>query len=295
MTYGVSACGWCPRPRVSCVPSAEGPAVLLRSTARRPDACQSESDDRQSDRRDQTRVRVCARRGRGGRPWRGTALGAGPAEPGAHRRRSRGVHRRPRAAGTVDASTRARCWVSRRCRCTATCRVASSCSTRWSSGSSTRCRQTRTSSTALSTGGRTTCNASRTGSDGSLWLTRRRSRWSRPARLRRRGCGPRCGACGGSRRSSTVCVQRGSPTPPPSRPTGVHQLPAGPPAARGRLPWRGPGTAGRGGGGHRQEPGRPTRTSDVLRVPLREDHSAVEFEDSLENLLQRLALIRTES
>ena len=32
-----------------------------------------------------------------------------------------------------------------------------------------------------------------------------------------------------------------------------------------------------------------------LRVPLREDHSAVEFEDSLENLLQRLALIRTES
>jgi AcrR family transcriptional regulator len=32
-----------------------------------------------------------------------------------------------------------------------------------------------------------------------------------------------------------------------------------------------------------------------LRVPLHEDHSAVEFEDSLENLLQRLALIRTES
>lgn len=32
-----------------------------------------------------------------------------------------------------------------------------------------------------------------------------------------------------------------------------------------------------------------------LRGPLREDHSAVEFEDSLENLLQRLALIRTES
>ena len=32
-----------------------------------------------------------------------------------------------------------------------------------------------------------------------------------------------------------------------------------------------------------------------LRSPLREDHSAVEFEDSLENLLQRLALIRTES
>jgi AcrR family transcriptional regulator len=32
-----------------------------------------------------------------------------------------------------------------------------------------------------------------------------------------------------------------------------------------------------------------------LRAPLREDHSATEFEDSLENLLQRLALIRTES
>lgn len=32
-----------------------------------------------------------------------------------------------------------------------------------------------------------------------------------------------------------------------------------------------------------------------LRAPLREDHSAVEFEDALENLLQRLALIRTES
>jgi len=31
-----------------------------------------------------------------------------------------------------------------------------------------------------------------------------------------------------------------------------------------------------------------------LREPLREDHSATEFEDSLENLLQRLALIRTE-
>lgn len=31
-----------------------------------------------------------------------------------------------------------------------------------------------------------------------------------------------------------------------------------------------------------------------LREPLREDHSASEFEDSLENLLQRLALIRTE-
>jgi AcrR family transcriptional regulator len=31
-----------------------------------------------------------------------------------------------------------------------------------------------------------------------------------------------------------------------------------------------------------------------LRLPLREDHSAIEFEDSLENLLQRLALIRTE-
>jgi AcrR family transcriptional regulator len=32
-----------------------------------------------------------------------------------------------------------------------------------------------------------------------------------------------------------------------------------------------------------------------LREPLREDHSATEFEDSLENLLQRLALIRTEN
>ncbi len=32
-----------------------------------------------------------------------------------------------------------------------------------------------------------------------------------------------------------------------------------------------------------------------LRGPLREDHSATEFEDSLENLLQRLALIRTEN
>jgi AcrR family transcriptional regulator len=32
-----------------------------------------------------------------------------------------------------------------------------------------------------------------------------------------------------------------------------------------------------------------------LSGPLREDHSATEFEDSLENLLQRLALIRTES
>jgi len=32
-----------------------------------------------------------------------------------------------------------------------------------------------------------------------------------------------------------------------------------------------------------------------LRAPLREDQSTVEFEDSLENLLQRLALIRTES
>jgi AcrR family transcriptional regulator len=32
-----------------------------------------------------------------------------------------------------------------------------------------------------------------------------------------------------------------------------------------------------------------------LREPLREDHSASEFEDSLENLLQRLALIRTET
>ena len=32
-----------------------------------------------------------------------------------------------------------------------------------------------------------------------------------------------------------------------------------------------------------------------LHVALREDHSTVEFEDSLENMLQRLALIRTES
>ena len=32
-----------------------------------------------------------------------------------------------------------------------------------------------------------------------------------------------------------------------------------------------------------------------LRGPLREDHSATEFEDSLENLLQRLALIRIEN
>jgi AcrR family transcriptional regulator len=32
-----------------------------------------------------------------------------------------------------------------------------------------------------------------------------------------------------------------------------------------------------------------------LSVALREDHSAVEFEDSLENLLQRLALIRSET
>ena len=32
-----------------------------------------------------------------------------------------------------------------------------------------------------------------------------------------------------------------------------------------------------------------------LRGPLREDHSATEFEDSLENLLQRLALIRTQN
>jgi AcrR family transcriptional regulator len=32
-----------------------------------------------------------------------------------------------------------------------------------------------------------------------------------------------------------------------------------------------------------------------LQAPLREDHSATEFEDSLENLLQRLALIRTEN
>jgi AcrR family transcriptional regulator len=32
-----------------------------------------------------------------------------------------------------------------------------------------------------------------------------------------------------------------------------------------------------------------------LQGPLREDHSATEFEDSLENLLQRLALIRAES
>ncbi|GAA4718006.1 TetR/AcrR family transcriptional regulator C-terminal domain-containing protein [Nocardioides conyzicola] len=32
-----------------------------------------------------------------------------------------------------------------------------------------------------------------------------------------------------------------------------------------------------------------------LKSPLREDHSAIEFEDSLEDLLQRLALIRTES
>jgi AcrR family transcriptional regulator len=32
-----------------------------------------------------------------------------------------------------------------------------------------------------------------------------------------------------------------------------------------------------------------------LQGPLREDHSAPEFEDSLENLLQRLALIRTEN
>lgn len=32
-----------------------------------------------------------------------------------------------------------------------------------------------------------------------------------------------------------------------------------------------------------------------LREPLREDHSAIEFEDSLESLLQRLALIRSES
>ncbi|KQW50942.1 hypothetical protein ASC77_25115 [Nocardioides sp. Root1257] len=31
-----------------------------------------------------------------------------------------------------------------------------------------------------------------------------------------------------------------------------------------------------------------------LKSQLREDHSAIEFEDSLENLLQRPALIRTE-
>ena len=36
-------------------------------------------------------------------------------------------------------------------------------------------------------------------------------------------------------------------------------------------------------------------TEPARGEPLREDHSATEFEDSLENLLQRLALIRTEN
>jgi AcrR family transcriptional regulator len=39
----------------------------------------------------------------------------------------------------------------------------------------------------------------------------------------------------------------------------------------------------------------PYPTVRLLNAELREDHSALEFEDSLENLLQRLALIRTEA
>jgi hypothetical protein len=39
----------------------------------------------------------------------------------------------------------------------------------------------------------------------------------------------------------------------------------------------------------------PYPTVRRLRGPLREDHIATEFEDSLEHLLQRPALIRTKS
>ena len=205
------------------------------------------------------------------------------------------VHRRPRTARSVDAETgddargrgdgavplRSRSRAAARCR-----------------GRTDRRRDGRGSGCAPrapSTGGRTTCNDSPTASDESRWPIRRRSRWSRPGRRRRHGCVRRCGACAGWRPSSTASRHEGFSDAP-----RVEAYRAFTSFLLGHLLLEVAALGADLGPLDVVEEDvdktlAPYPNVRRLREPLREDHSATEFEDSLENLLQRLALIRTEN
>ena len=76
----------------------------------------------------------------------------------------------------------------------------------------------------------------------------------------------------------------------------VHELPARPPAARGRHPRRGRRSARRPRRqrGHQRQEHRAYPTVHRLRSALAEDHAAAEFEEALEELLDRIALLRAE-
>ena len=141
--------------------------------------------------------------------------------------------------------------------------------------------------------GRTTCSASPTGCGGSPWPTPRCSRWSRPGHPRPRGCGRRCGACGGWNRSWTPCTSAGSPTPGVSAPTGRSPVSCSATCCS-RCPRRAPTSA---------RSSRPTRTTHPpptsaeyprlksLEPELSQDHSADEFDEALETLLDRIDLL----
>ena len=122
------------------------------------------------------------------------------------------------------------------------------------------------------------------------------SRWWPRGRRRRRGCARRCAACAGSSASSRGCSPKASPTRRPSPPTA--RSPASCSATccsrcRRTVPTSGRSTC--------STTARPTpglhRYPQVPRLgdALAEDHAAVEFEESLENLLDRIALIQLQT